>query len=645
VGWTGTLVRGGPFRPRQVGRRGVLIGALCAGALLSACGGASRSGQPAIDPTEAAATDSNAVSDDARAGGTLRLAALDWADHEQRLTSPNGRVRYALDPQAEFSPSAFELFRCCLLRTLMSFNGRPTAEGGADPQPDLAAGEPEVSPDGLTWTFRLEPGLRYAPPFDGTEIVVGDVVRAIERMLRPASTSWTDATGRPYIGAYSFYYDSVIEGARAFADGKADSISGLETPDEHTLVVHLLVPTGDLAVRFALPATAPIPPGADDGHDDGYGPYLVASGPYLVEGYDPGRSLTLTRNPSWERRTDGLREAYADRIELSFGGASPAAFDAVAQGTSDLVFDAPPPPAMLESYGADADLRSRLAIFPLDAVRYVMMNLAVPPFDELAVRQAANLVVDREALLASSGKYTVRGSIASHIAPDFLENNLLLGYDPYSAPSEERLARAREALARSSYDENGDGRCDASVCHGIRLLVRDEEPYPQVAKLVADELRKLGIDVSLAVRDPDSFFEELLDPTSHVPMAVGDGWAKDFPNGSSWFIPLFSSDNLGNPNTSLVGAAPDQLDEWGYDVTKVPSADRKIAECLALVGGSQFSCWAELDQLLMETVVPWIPFEFRNDARVFSSRVAEYSIDQAFVMPALDRIALDETGG
>ena len=47
----------------------------------------------------------------------------------------------------------------------------------------------------------------------------------------------------------------------------------------------------------------------------------------------------------------------------------------------------------------------------------------------------------------------------------------------------------------------------------------------------------------------------------------------------------------------------------------------------------------------METVVPWIPYEFRNDARVFSSRVAEYSIDQAFVMPALDRIALHETGG
>src|SRR6185436_4566352 len=94
-----------------------------------------------------------ATVDDTRAGGTLRVAALDWADHEQRLTSPDGRVRFALDPQAENSPSALELFRCCLLRTLMSFNGRSTAEGGAVPQPDLADGAPEVSVDGLTWTL------------------------------------------------------------------------------------------------------------------------------------------------------------------------------------------------------------------------------------------------------------------------------------------------------------------------------------------------------------------------------------------------------------------------------------------------------------------------------------------------------------
>ena len=63
---------------------------------------------------------------------------------------------------------------------------KPTAEGGAELRPDLAAGFPEVSSDGLRWTFRLREGLRYAPPFEDTEIVAADLVRALERAARVA---------------------------------------------------------------------------------------------------------------------------------------------------------------------------------------------------------------------------------------------------------------------------------------------------------------------------------------------------------------------------------------------------------------------------------------------------------------------------
>ena len=111
-----------------------------------------------------------------------------------------------------------------------------------------------------------------------------------------------------------------------------------------TLVVHLTHPAGDLADLFAMPATAPIPPvprssrfGVAEGVD-GYGRFLVASGPYMIEGsedldlsvppedrapisgYVPGRSLTLVRNPSWERESDALRPAYVDRIEVTIVG-------------------------------------------------------------------------------------------------------------------------------------------------------------------------------------------------------------------------------------------------------------------------------------------------------------------------------------
>ena len=48
-----------------------------------------------------------------------------------------------------------------LLRTLLSYTGRTTAEGGAELQPDIASALPEISSDGLTYTFTLKSGINY----------------------------------------------------------------------------------------------------------------------------------------------------------------------------------------------------------------------------------------------------------------------------------------------------------------------------------------------------------------------------------------------------------------------------------------------------------------------------------------------------
>ncbi|MGH2684894.1 MAG: ABC transporter substrate-binding protein, partial [Actinomycetota bacterium] len=259
-------------------------------------------------------------------GGTLRAAVQDfWASEVD------------LDPQRAYTGMAWELARCCLLRTLYSYNGRPTEEGGAVPRPDLAVGLPEVSADGLTWTFRLREGIRFAPPFEDTPITALDLVRALERTARVTSPE----------SGYGFYYE-VIRGFEEYGSGAADSIAGVETPDQRTLVVRLDQVTSDLAYRFTLPATAPIPEGAAEGHDEDYARFLAASGPYMVEGSDrldlsappeerepsagfvppvftedgaletPG-SLVLVRNPSWNSATDRLRAASPDRIELTLG--------------------------------------------------------------------------------------------------------------------------------------------------------------------------------------------------------------------------------------------------------------------------------------------------------------------------------------
>lgn len=568
----------------------------------------------------------------------------------------------SLDPQRYLSTRDLEILRCCLLRTLLSYNGRPTEEGGAVLRLDLAEELPEVSPNGLTWTFRLKQGLTYAPPLEDVEITSSDIVRAL---LREAETA----------GPGEVLY-AVIEGFSAVVEERAQSISGLETPDDHTLVVHLTKPTGDLGHRLSLPETAPLPPGrrahplgVAEGHGN-YGRYLVSSGPYMVEGsedldfarspddqeslsgFDAKRFLTLVRNPAWRRATDPLRPAYVDEIRIRIGGTAQTASDKVTRGTSDVVWNVAPPPQIpldvVDRYQRDPKLRDRLMIGLRDIVRYISLNLATPPLDDIHVRRALNYAIDKARLLELRGG-SVIGEPAGHIILDSLENNLLLNYDPYGSPGAHGdLDAARAEMARSRYDGNGDGRCDAPECEGLRALVlaAPDLPNQRFAHLVAEDFAAIGIRLDVEIpTDPEDFFDRIIDPETRTPVAINPGVFKVLPSASDYLEGLFSSAVIGTCcNFSLVGATRDQLRRWGYGDVSVPSIDEKLAECAEQVGDAAFRCAAEADQLVMEKIVPWVPLVFERQVAIVSERVVNHSFDQLAGAPAFDHFAVSGSG-
>lgn len=578
-------------------------------------------------------------------GGTLRVAVTDDA-----------AAGLSLDPGAYFY-EGWEIARCCLLRTLYSYSGKPAEEGGAEVRPDLTEGMPELSSDGLTWTFRLKDGLRYAPPFDDTHIVALDIVRALEREARIEREE-----------DYGAYF-SVIRGFDDYPEA-ADSIVGLETPNERTLVVRLTEVTGDLAYRFSLPASAPIPEGAADGHDRDYGRFLVASGPYMVEGSEdldfsvppeqqepaagfippglsaagepePGR-LVMVRNPSWDPGTDALRPAYPDRIELTIGGGSSGELARLVETAEvDLVLGSSPS-EQVARYRADPALEDRVFAYANDIGFAISMNIAVPPFDDVHVRRAVNMAIDEAALVdrlseASGGLFGgYAGEVGTHIAPDAFEGLLLRAFDPYPFDP----TAAREEMRASAYDRTGDGRCDAQVCRNVRALVLDEGAVPQQAEQIRADLAGVGIELALEVVPAEMFFGQIQDPRAQIPIGIAWGWGKDYPEGTGWFLTLFDSVGLEGSNTSLVGASPGQLREWGYEVTSVPSVDDRFDACQQRWGVARTQCWAELDQYLMTEVVPNVPYMFMEHLQVVSERVVGYSFDQFASLPALDRIAL-----
>jgi ABC-type transport system substrate-binding protein len=590
-------------------------------------------------------------------GGMLRVVMPTWIGSE--LLDPAPPRADALDPQVNTWLDSAELFRCCLLRTLFSYAGRSAREGGAELHPDLALKLPEVSTDGLTWTFRIRPGIKYAPPMQRTEITAADFIRALQREARvPKGQTWVY---------------SVIEGFDQYRDGKASTIAGLEAPDRYTLRVHLSEVAGDLADRFTLSNSAPIPPdptepgasyGAATGHDLGYGRFLIASGPYMIKGspqldftvapdrqqpvtgFTPGASLTLVRNPSWNRSTDPLRPAYLDEIRLSIGMSRDDAASLWESGQADLIW-LPSPPLQVQSSlikkVQSRQVMGRIQVESRDVSRFISMNLAVPPFDDIHVRKAVNYVIDKRGLSDAYGG-DLAAQIATHIAPDSLENEALAGYDPYFTPGNGgSLELARQEMKQSRYDLNHDGTCSAPECKHLLALainsVRNDggPKFVQMGSIIADNLSQIGIILDLKIPDgtlPNPYTY----PNLKLPLALTFGGFKSYMSASSIFVPGFSRPAAGG-NHSLVGATPDQLHQWGYSVSSVPGVDDRIHEC-SLGGERQARCWSELDMYLMEKVVPIAPYAEENVIQVIPPRVVKYSFDQFANSPAFDQIAV-----
>jgi ABC-type transport system substrate-binding protein len=605
------------------------IGAVFCATLLTAC--TANQPHPTATPTAPVVR-----------GGTVQVA--------------DGEPAYqGFDPQAAYTPPQFELLRCCLVRTLMTYPGLPNFEG-TQPVPDLATDHPSVSSDGTTWTFHLRAGIHYAPPMEEVEVSSGDIVRAL---LRAGSEDVNGGPGAQYLAG--------IEGFGDYARGEAETIAGLSTPDQYTLQVRLARPDRSIEHVFAMPFTAPIPPtpahpqakfGVATGHPfastfeggppqaDGYGPFLVATGPYMIEGAgqvdhslppaqqkpasgftpgwwfdDPG-SLVLVRNPSWDSATDPNRPALPDRIEVSIAPADNP-YPGLADGAVDVVIGEDPPPQVLRKFTAAPELQGRVARSGSNFSRFIAINVAQPPFDDVHVRRATALVLDRGPFLLSEHE-----TLTSHLIPDALVGGLLSAWN--GSPPLSRDGNLEAAKAEMDLSSNGsDGRCTGSACRV--LVVPPGDPPPAMVESLRSGLASIGIEAKIEQ-------DNCIDPRVHAGLCF-TGWFTDFPEAGNMTVPFLRSNGGFSP--TLLGASSRQLERWGYATRQVPSIDLDYQRCSAVLGVEAAMCWARLDQLLTSGIVALVPVSTSEAVRVLSGDVKEFAMDQAFGEPSLDRISVN----
>jgi peptide/nickel transport system substrate-binding protein len=279
--------------------------------------------------------------------------------------------------------------------------------------PDLALGPAEISNDSRRLEITLRAGVHFAPPVN-REVTSADVAYGIERGFLPSVDS-----------DFAKLYFGDIEGIHAFRTRKTSQVAGLQTPDDHTLVIVLNQPTARVvAAALTLPIAAPVPRHYASRYDrrktSSYGRHQVGTGPYRFEPAADGllppsstQRITLVRNPNWDSGTD-FREAFLSRIQVTPAHGLRSAQEEVLRGRDSVSGDFAASGGILR----EAIKQHPEQVRPTDAgaIRYESLNTRVAPLNKLDVRRALTAALDRAAVRRALGG-RADGKLATHWIP------------------------------------------------------------------------------------------------------------------------------------------------------------------------------------------------------------------------------------
>jgi peptide/nickel transport system substrate-binding protein len=552
---------------------------------LAGCGGSDNS------TSTSGGTPAGGAPANAKKGGTLTVLSsgdVDYIDPGQDYYQFGYMVEYAVN------------------RTLYSFGADDT-----EARPDLATGAPEVSSDGKTVTVHIRKGIKYAPPLN-REVTSKDIKYAIERGFSAHVPS-----------AYAQLYFGSIQGAPKKPDPKGvPNIPGIQTPDDQTLVFKLTQPrSGTVIGAMALPLTVPVPeeyakkfdaknPSTYDQHVAFVGPYMVkndASGKLV--GRKPGKSITIVRNPNWDKGSD-YRPAYLDRIEILEGNNDPlVATRRILNGSGFVSGDFTVPANLLKR--AVTQYKDQTSITQAAAWRAVSLNTKMKPFDNPNVRKAIFAVFDRQAMILSRGG-TAQGTPAwSFIPPDFPGYEESGGATPpkefdYAQKMTGDLALAQKYMKKAGFPS---GKYTGSAVP-LEVGVAGTGTGTRAAEITQAMLGKLGIKVKLRFVTSDAYITKFCGVPKKVAVCPSSAWGQDFKDAQTQLQPTFDGRAIAPANNA------------NYSELDDPQVNAAIDKALALPPGEDRNkAWADVNKLVVGTAAA-VPYQWDKTVNVESKDVA-----------------------
>jgi peptide/nickel transport system substrate-binding protein len=417
---------------------------------------------------------------------------------------------------------------------LTTFQSAPGAAGDVL-VPGLATGLGAASPDGLTWTYHIRPGLKFS---DGEPITAADVKYAVERTY-----------DRSVLGNGPNYFQVLLGDPQypgPYQDPNGD-LTSVTTPGPYTIVFHLVSPFPDFNYVVSIPQTAPVPQDKDTGASYQLNP--VSSGPYMFQSYRLGQQAVLVDNPNWTPEEDPQARQLADKVTLTMNVNADDIDRRLLAGELDV--DA-------AGSGLQAAARAKILSSPAlmksadevpgDRLWFIYLNTQVAPLTNLACRQAVEYAANKTSLQAAFGGPYAGGPVASTtLLPGMPGYTSFDQYNALSQPAGD-TAGAQAALAR----------CGQPAGFSIGAAYRSDLPAEaRAAQALQAALAKVGITLLLHGFPSGGYYSDTAGSPGYVHahglgVDFGD-WSPDWPDGYGMLDEMVNGTTIlpaGNINVS-----------------------------------------------------------------------------------------------
>jgi peptide/nickel transport system substrate-binding protein len=450
-------------------------------------------------------------------------------------------------------------------------------------KPDLAESY-EVSQDGQTFTFKLRQGVKF---HNGRELTAEDVKYSIERVVNPA----TQSPGAGFFGS--------IKGFEEASADKADSLSGITVVDPYTIKFELSRPDATFLHIAAINFAHVVPKEEVEKHGADFGKHPVGSGAFKLAEWTLGQKLVFERFADYWN--EGLPKL--DQITFEVGQEPIVALLRLQKGEIDIPGDGIPPAKFIE-VKEDPAFKDLVIQGGQLHTGYVAMNVKIKPFDNVKVRQAVNMAINKDRIVRIiNGRAVPANQPLPPTMPGYAKD--YEGY-PYD------VEKAKALMA------------EAGLADGVEteLFVMNTDPQPRIAQAIQQDLAAIGIKASVKSLAQANVIAAGGEPEG-APMIWSGGmaWIADFPDPSNFYGPI-----LGCGGAVQGG--------WNWSWYCNEDLDSQAAAADAIVDPAKKAereeMWHNIYLKIMEDA-PWAPIFNEERFSVRSARIG--GADELFVDP------------